>query len=69
MLLYQQHKIVEEVIMNFLDTPFPYLYGTTFNVKRVCKKNYKNKDANIEYYYDEKGQIKKRKVNNYGLKF
>jgi len=52
--------------MNFLDTPFPYYYGTTFKFKRVCKKNYKNKDANIEYYYDEKGQMKKRKVNNYG---
>ena len=52
--------------MIFLDNVYPYYGFGDFHFKRVCKKNYKNKDANIEYYYDEKGQIKKRKVNNYG---
>lgn len=30
--------------------------------KRHHKKSYENKNANIEYYTDEKGNIRKRKI-------
>ena len=31
--------------------------------KRHSKKTYENKNANVEYYTDEKGNIRRRKVS------
>ena len=43
----------------------PYSYFDEFgSSKRIgsSQKDYKNKNANIEYYTDEKGNIRKRKL-------
>lgn len=38
------------------------MYAPTFRFRSGgTKKRYENKDANIEYYTDEKGNIRKRK--------
>lgn len=41
-------------------------FGTYFTMDGLCSKsgtqrNYSNKNSNIEYYTDEKGNIRKRK--------
>ena len=42
---------------------FDYYYENMARIKNhKPKKTYKNKNANIEYYVDEKGNIRKRKV-------
>lgn len=41
---------------------YTYDYFTEMHVKRgPSRKEYKNKNANIEYYVDEKGNIRRRK--------
>ena len=45
----------EHSYYNYLDELLPAKGGT--------KKEYKNKNANVEYYTDEKGNIRRRKVS------
>lgn len=46
-------------ISGFISTIFPEL-----REKVKSKKIYTNKNKNIKYYYDDKGQIKRRKLKN-----
>lgn len=50
-------------INNLLDGPYtnnPYFVSPCR--KRHYKKTYENKNANVEYYTDEKGNIRRRKI-------
>ena len=52
-------------ISDLLDGPYhnnPY-YVPPFGYKKVHhKKKYENKNSNVEYYTDEKGNIRRRKI-------
>ena len=51
-------------INNLLDGPYtnnPYFVPPY--KKRHYKKTYENKNSNVEYYTDEKGNIRRRKIN------
>lgn len=52
-----------KAINNLLDGPYtnnPYFVPPYRKVHH--KKKYENKNANVEYYTDEKGNIRRRKV-------
>ena len=45
-----------------LSSVFDDYYETPSFLKGNTQKQYKNKNANIEYYTDEKGNIRRRKI-------
>ena len=52
-------------INNLLDATQQYKSNPYFVMPHYKKpsKTYENKDANVEYYTDEKGNIRRRKIN------
>ena len=50
-------------LLDFLSGPYTMdCYKKPVGKKGQSKKNYENKNKNVEYYTDEKGNIRRRKI-------
>lgn len=50
-------------LLDFFSSPYTMDYYRDNNIKKgPTRKQYTNKNKNVEYYTDEKGNIRRRKI-------